>query len=236
MTDAYRGPWVMHMTWLDLAFFHWPVRVEQLRPLIPPQLAIDTFDGWAWVGVVPFRMRNVRARLTPALPWFSAFMELNVRTYVTGDRPGVWFFSLDAENPFAVRTARQLFHLPYMDARMAMRKQGELVRYGSRRTHRGEPPADLLCDYWPTGERFKAAPGSFDEFLVERYCLYAADPRRHVWRCDIRHHPWTLRPADSDLLVNTMGQQIGLDFSGRAPVQHYTDPLDVLAWAPRRIG
>ena len=76
------GPWVMAQQWLDLLFAHWPIPVETMRALVPAQLPLDTWDGSAWVGVVPFRMAGVRPRLTPAVPWLSAFPELNVRTYV----------------------------------------------------------------------------------------------------------------------------------------------------------
>jgi uncharacterized protein YqjF (DUF2071 family) len=87
----------MAMEWHDLLFMHWPLPPATLRPLIPPALKLDTFDGWAWIGIVPFEMRGVRPRLAPSLPGLSRFCELNVRTYVTaGGKPGVWFFSLDA--------------------------------------------------------------------------------------------------------------------------------------------
>src|SRR5262245_20685303 len=100
-------PWAMGMHWHDLLFAHWPVKVESLRPLVPSELAIDTFDGQAWLGVVPFRMTAVRPRICPSLPGLSAFLELNVRTYVTAEgKPGVWFFSLDAASRLAVRAAR----------------------------------------------------------------------------------------------------------------------------------
>src|SRR4051794_18976444 len=112
-----QSPWVMAMQWLDLLFMHWPVPAKALRSYIPRNLEIDTYDGTAWIGVVPFRMAGVRPRMTPALPWLSAFPELNVRTYVTiGGKPGVWFFSLDAGNPVAVEGARSLFHLNYYNA------------------------------------------------------------------------------------------------------------------------
>jgi hypothetical protein len=95
------------MRWHDLLFMHWPLRPKVLRPHIPPTLALDMFDGWAWLGVVPFRMSGVRPRYVPALPWVSAFPELNVRTYVTyGRKRGIWFVSLDAANPLAVWLAR----------------------------------------------------------------------------------------------------------------------------------
>src|SRR6185295_16469197 len=107
-----RQPWIMSMQWHDLLFMHWPVPTEALRAFIPAPLAIDTFDATAWIGVVPFRMAGVTPRGVPALPWLSAFPELNVRTYVTLDaKPGVWFFSLDAGNPIAVEAARDAFHL-----------------------------------------------------------------------------------------------------------------------------
>ena len=112
------GPWALGMTWRDLLFMHWPVDVDALRPLVPPSLSIDTFDGSAWLGVVPFDMTGVRPHFLPAVPGLSNFPEINLRTYVTAeDRPGVWFFSLDAHSRLAVRLARTTFHLPYFAPR-----------------------------------------------------------------------------------------------------------------------
>src|SRR5919202_1981641 len=99
-------PWVLAMQWHDLLFMHGPVPPALLRPLIPPALELETFDGTAWLGITPFRMAGTRPRFVPPLPWVSAFPELNVRTYVTAEgKPGVWFFSLDAGNPLAARGA-----------------------------------------------------------------------------------------------------------------------------------
>src|SRR5437764_14098290 len=111
------GPWIMTQTWHELLFAHWPIAPEKIRPLIPSVFTLDTFEGEAWVGVVPFRMSNVRPRWVPPMPGLSAFPELNVRTYVTiHGIPGVYFFSLDAGNPIAVAAARTVFHLPYFKA------------------------------------------------------------------------------------------------------------------------
>src|SRR5436305_11863950 len=123
---------------------HWPVQPAALRPLIPPPLEIDTFDGAAWIGVTPFHMMGVRPHFVPALPWLSAFPELNVRTYVTlGGKPGVYFFSLDAGNPVAVLGARTFFHLPYFTARFAIARKESAVDYRSRRIDRRGASADL---------------------------------------------------------------------------------------------
>ena len=169
----------MAQTWHDLLFAHWPLPVEELRRRVPPQLNLDTFDGSAWVGVVPFRMSGIRPRHLPAVPWLSAFLELNVRTYVTvGGLSGVYFFSLDAGNPVAVALARAIFKLPYFRARMRLSNRDGGVQYNSQRTHAGAPRAELRAWYRPTGPAFSATAGSLEWWLTERYCLYTVDRRR----------------------------------------------------------
>ena len=100
----------MHQRWAELGFLHWPVPAEALRDLVPRGLTIDTHEGQAYVGVVPFTVTGARPMLMPPLPWVSDFHEVNVRTYVhlEGTDPGVWFFSLDASNPVVVAAARAL--------------------------------------------------------------------------------------------------------------------------------
>ncbi|MDQ3247753.1 MAG: DUF2071 domain-containing protein, partial [Chloroflexota bacterium] len=148
------APWAMTQSWHDLLFAHWPVAPEMMRPLLPPQLELDIFDGAAWVGVVPFRMSGVRPRWLPALQGLSAFPELNVRTYVKSrnaahPKPGVYFFSLEAANPVAVWLARTLFKLPYFNAAMRLKDDGRTIDYTSRRTHRGALPAQFIGQYAP---------------------------------------------------------------------------------------
>src|SRR5579883_2963608 len=132
------GPWVMTQIWHELLFAHWPLAPASLRPLIPSLLDLDTFEGEAWLGVVPFRMSHVRPRGIPPIEGLSSFPELNVRTYVSArGLPGVYFFSLDAGNPVAVAIARSLFHLPYFNARMQCEQVDDAIHYTSHRTHRG---------------------------------------------------------------------------------------------------
>jgi len=232
-----QGPWALAMSWHDLLFMHWPVPEEALRPLVPPGLAVDTFDGSAWLGVVPFRMTGVRPRLLPSVPALSDFPEINLRTYVTrGGRPGVWFFSLDAHNPVAVRIARASYGLPYFDARMSSETgSGGTVRYRSERTHRGVPPARFAASYAPTGELPSSRPGSLEHFLTERYCLYSADRRGRVRRGEIHHQLWPLHGAEVEVEELDMTAQIGLKLPREEPVLHFSERLDVFAWLPKRV-
>jgi uncharacterized protein YqjF (DUF2071 family) len=229
----------MFMRWHDLLFMHWSFPPELLRPVIPAKLEPDTLEGRCWIGVVPFRMSNVRARFLPPIPGASAFPELNVRTYVIAEgKPGVWFFSLDAASRLAVRAARWSFNLPYFDARMKcvrVSTSPKMVDYQSIRTHRNAAPAEFAAQYGPIGPVFRATPGSLDHFLTERYCLYSTDRRGNVYRGDIAHEPWPLQPAETRVGRNRMFDQMGISSPGAAPVLHYAERLDVIAWRPELV-
>jgi uncharacterized protein len=230
------GPWVMAQSWHDLLFAHWPVDAAKLRALIPEKLAIDTFEGQAWLAVVPFRMSGVRLRWTPAAPWLSAFPELNVRTYVTRDgKPGVWFFSLDAGNSLAVAIARDWFHLPYFRARMRCSERDGWIEYTSERTHSRAPTAVLKGRYRPVSPSNISRPGSLEHFLTERYCLYSVDGRGRIIRGEIHHPPWPLQRAEAKFDLNTMASSIELALEP-PPLLHFAKRQDVLVWQPERVA
>jgi uncharacterized protein YqjF (DUF2071 family) len=183
-------------------------------------------------------MEDVRPRFLPGVPWLSNFPELNLRTYVTHDgKPGLWFFSLDAHNPVAVRLARASFGLPYFDARMSFGVSGEEVRYRSVRTHKRALPAMFVGRYRPVGERFDSQPGTLENFLTERYCLYSAgvNQERQVRRGDIHHVVWPLQGAEAEVEELQMTAQIGVELPETEPILHYAGRLDVVAWPPKRI-
>jgi uncharacterized protein len=226
-------PWVMTQAWHDLLFAHWRVDERLLRPHIPAAFDIDRFDGTAWLGVVPFTMRRVAPRAVPALPWLSAFAELNVRTYVSprDGKRGVFFFSLDAARLPAVLAARAMFRLPYFHASMQVSRHGEAVRYTSRRR---DGRASFAATYAPIGPAFTPARGSLEFFLTERYCLYHVDPFGRPSRLEIHHAPWDLQPARAEITQNTMADGLGVRLEG-APLVHFAARQDVVAWLPRPL-
>lgn len=230
-----KQPWVMRMTWSDLLFAHWPVEPQSVASLLPAGVTLDTRDGKAWVGVVPFLMSNVAPRFCPSVPGLSRFLELNVRTYVSvGGKPGVWFFSLDAASRVAVRVARATFNLPYMDAKMAISQDnGGTVHYQSTRTHRGEPSADYDASYSAAGGFCRAEVGSLEQWLTARYCLYSANRRGRIFRGEIDHPPWSLAPANYIEQTNTMGHAHGFSFEGE-PHLLVAKPVEVQAWMVSR--
>jgi uncharacterized protein len=228
------GPWVMTQAWTDLLFAHWPLPPDALRPLVPPQLELDTWDGQAWIGVVPFAMRRVYPRRLFPVPWISSFLELNVRTYVAfGGRPGVYFFSLDAGNSVAVALARRWYRLPYFYAQMRLRRRGDTRIFESARSHSGAAPAGLQARYRPVGPVYQSQPGTLDAWLTERYCLYTLAGGGRVYRGEIHHGLWPLQAAEAEFAVNAMLDPLGLSLPDRAlrpPVLHFSAWIDTVEW------
>jgi len=226
-----RGPWVMAQTWHDLLFAHWPVDEAQLRALIPSELELDTFDGRAWIGIVPFRMSGVRVRFTPALPWIGAFPELNLRTYVKfRGKSGVWFFALEAARKLAVDVARSWFHLPYFHARMSCTSSGEAIEYASKRIHRNAKGAEFIGKYAPIAPVERAPPGSLEHWLTERYCLFAADRRGAIYRGDIHHAPWPLQRAQARIDTCTLARAHDIELPALTPHLLFARRLAVRIW------
>ena len=222
----------MRQTWRDLAFLHWEVPVAALRALVPAALEIDTFDGRAFVGVVPFTIPRSHAPLVP-VPILPAFHELNVRTYVhrRGRHPGVWFFSLDAASRLAVAGARLGYALPYRFARMTMdvRTDGgeRRVGYESRRVAR---TAVFRGVYGPSGPVQPAAPGTLEHFLAERYLLYA-HRAGVLLRAHVEHAPYPLQAATAEVAEESVLRAAGLPATGE-PLAHYASGVDVHIYAP----
>ncbi len=187
----------MYQRWSDLLFLHWEYSAESIQATLPEGLFVDTFGGKAYLGVVPFFMQNIRPRFLPAVPGLSDFMELNLRTYVH-DRagvPGVWFYSLDANQWLAVQIARGLFHLPYEYAKMTATRTPEgRIRFASARTGAKANGKTCAFDYTPAAALPQSAPDSLEFFLTERYRLYSLAPDG-LRRGAVFHQPYPLTRA-----------------------------------------
>lgn len=213
----------MHQTWQRLLFLHWRHEPEVLQRKLPPGLWIDTFDNAAWVGVVPFFMRNIRLRGLPPIPTATNFLELNLRTYVydANGTPGVWFFSLDASSRLAVLGGRWWFGLPYWRALMSARIEpdgGEFgrVRFESLRVGAATDRASLF-EYAPAGALQEASPGSLEFFLIERYVLFSAKRSGALRQGRVFHSPYRFAAADGPGWDEHLPVLEGLPATGRPP-------------------
>ena len=226
-----KSPWVMTQRWNDLLFAHWPVPSAELTHLIPEGLVADTYDGSAWVGIVPFWMDRVRFRGLPPIPGASRFPELNLRTYVRErhtNQTGVFFFSLDAANPFAVSTARLFFHLPYYWSHMKFESTGDReIQYSSERLLTG--PANFRARYRSLGQ--PCVKGGLESFLTDRYALFTTRKAGQLARVNIHHLPWPLELAEAEFELNDLPQAHGIRLPDTKPLLQYSRELVVYIWA-----
>ncbi len=233
------------MRWTNLLFAHWPIAPSEIARLLPEGFAVDTYDGMAWAGVVPFRMEGVRLRGLPEIPGTNFFAEANLRTYVRdrmSGRQGVYFFSLDASNPLAVIAARTWYQLPYYFAQMHIQRgdntPGAWLQYTSKRLFAPKRAA-LRVRYRGAGveNRFpQSKPGTIEYFLTERYALFTGAKRGHLMGADVHHLPWALEPAEAEFEELTLPAAHSITLPGAPPLLHFSRKLEVFAWAPKAIG
>lgn len=234
LRDRPIGKPVMSQRWANLLFLHWKLDPSQLTPLLPEGLHLDLHEGEAWLGIVPFHMQRIRPSGLLPLPWLSWFLELNVRTYVHDEHgnPGVWFFSLDCEQPLAVEFARRSFHLPYEHASMRSRKSGKSIRYTCRRRSE-EKTAEYL--YHHTGTRKPAKPGTLDFFLAERYLLISSSPDGSLRYGRVHHSPYQLAPAECNPWSTLPATWNGIQLPETPPDSVlWADPVDVSIFPLRK--
>lgn len=222
--------WMMTQEWQDVLFLHWRVSAEQLQKQIPEELELDLYRGEAWIGVVLFKATGTRPRLLPPVPGTKSFHEVNVRTYVTyKGRSGVYFFSLDASSPLAVKAASFGGFLPYRLARMEYGKYGGEMRFKSRRIQQGFFPETLALSYQVSSEPIQS--NIFEQWLTERYCLWTK-PGRTLLRLDIRHQPWKLQYVTGEIRRNSMAAFLPENLHLEKPLAHYSRMKKVRFYPP----
>ncbi len=229
-------PWdrraVLRQRWNELAYFHWPYEPATVQRLLPPGMRVDTFDGAAWVGLIPFEMRDVQFGRSPPMRRLGTFIEVNVRTYVTDGlgRRSVWFFSLDVPRSAAVAVARSVFGLPYCWAHAEHSVDGDRHRYQTQRR-------------WPAGEqagadiRFRVAARipdnetcALDHFLYARWAM-VAQRRQQLSYGRVDHPRWPLHGVDAVEIDQTLIEAAGLPTPDGTPHAHYSPGVDVrIAW------
>jgi len=229
------GSPVMFQRWRDLLFLHWEISSAEIQERLPEGLTVDTFNGKAYLGVVPFFMDRVRPRFLPAVPGLSWFLELNVRTYVKAPNgePGVWFFSLDCNQAIAVEAARKFFNLPYQHATMSAKQESGLTHYQCRRKSEAE------TSNWSYGskggETKTATPGSMEEFLLERYLLFSCDRQGQLYRGQVYHPPYEFTEAKVDRFDQRPMQWDGFELNASPCSALFSSGPDVEIFSLKKV-
>ena len=227
---------MLDMVWRDICFAHWRADADRLERQLPRGVVLDRYLGEAWLSVVPFRLTAIRARFAPILPGFADVAEINLRTYVrVGGVPGIWFFSLDADGPLAVRSARLTTGLPYFNARIATHEDAAGISYASDRTARGYSAGGFAAHYRAPPVERPIDPGSLEAFLHERYRFFTRRATRIV-SGEIRHRPWSIGAITIDIARNTLGALIDHPLADKPDAAFFARKLDVRACLVRTVA
>jgi uncharacterized protein YqjF (DUF2071 family) len=230
------GRWAITQRWNDLLFAHWPLPPASIAALLPPWLEVDTFQGSAWLGVVPFWLDRIKFRGIPAILGARGFPDLNLRTYVRDQHtgtPGVYCFSFDASNLLAIAVARSFYYLPYYwaEMRFEQRTEREFSFYSRRRF--AARPVIFKARYrglGPTQKLAEMRTGTLESFLNDRSCLFSANRAGDPVRAYLHYVPWPLEEAEAEIEHNGLAAAAGLELPNQPPVLHYSRRLAVYIW------
>lgn len=226
--------WIMRQAWRNVLFLHWPVRPGILRPHIPAALEIDTFEGFAWLGIVAFTMKGIYFRGLPfsVVPSFS---EVNVRTYVTHKgKPGVLFMSLDVDDWASLNIAKRWYRLPYHPANIAVQKDGGAIHYTSVR--KAGSPLVFKGNCSPSSDVYFPNGGTLDHWLTERYCFYTTRNGKEIFYGEIHHPPWPLKKTDIQINQHTLFSPWNIEISKDMPIAHFSEGVDSLMWNGKKLN
>ena len=225
-------PWVMAMKEEDLLYIHWPVPVERLRPLVPTELEIETYEGQAWLTMIPFQMTQLHLRGLPPIPGLSTVPQVELRTYVRmKEQSGVTFLSLDANHPLITWVAGNIFQLPYLNAKVELTKRKNSIYFQCRRPASDTTPAaEFVGSYWPVGRPSQAKPGSLEYFLVERYVLFVKGLGNLIYWGAVHHLPWKIQSVEVEIETNTIPAAAGIELPETNPLLYYAAGRNVITW------
>jgi uncharacterized protein len=250
---------VMLQGWYNLTSLHWQYPAAEIQALLPHCFTVDTFDGSAWVGLIPFEMKRIRLPVGPnggiSAGRFSSFPEINVRTYIRDaqGRRAVWFFSLDIDRVAPTIIARVGYGLPYCVSKITVESTGDTVRYRSKRTwlNSYQRTSDAEIDYRNVREAAnKSVPGcdiairigdalgndqnDLHDFVSARWALGSTFARRGVW-AEVDHPPWPLFHAEVVRCDETLMQAAGLKPPRHPPIALWSPGVEVRIGRPHLL-
>ncbi|MBS4202106.1 DUF2071 domain-containing protein [Bacillus sp. FJAT-49732] len=228
--------WIMRQKWSNVFFMHWPIQPELLQPYIPSSIEVDTYDGFAWLGVIIFNIDGIYLRGFPPVSFRPAFPEINLRTYVKCDnKPGIYFLSLDVDDWTSYTLAKRWLNVPYHPAKISIQKNVDTFHYESLRMGSSNTPIVCKGSFTPQSNIFHPNSDTIDHWLSERYCFFSNDQRSNMYCLDIHHHPWPLQKADAVIKKNDLFKPFSFHLEDEKPILHFSQGVEALIWNIKKL-
>ena len=234
---------VMVQKWENLVYVHWAVDPAVVRAVLPPDLEVDTWDGKAYVGLIPFQMRGIGLPHLPPVPYLGTFPEVNVRTYVVYNGiPGVWFCSLDINRLLPTLVARSAYSLPYCFGEVHHKRRDNIVTTTVRRRWPRNNSNFASSTLTPStlievevGEPI-FEPTDLEHFLSARWGLYSATRSGKLRYAAVDHQQWPLYRASLLHLDDQLVNAAGLGTPPSEPLVMYSPGVNVRVGLPCKIS
>lgn len=227
-------PWIGKQTWNDILFCHWPISSDILETWIPSALALDLYNGTAWLGYVLFQVSDIRLRLFPKIPYFNSYIGLNVRTYVTyKGTPGIYFFNLDASKLFAVIGGKVGTLLPFRKSNMTWKKRNPDYCFIGKTETMNQQIETFDVRFRPKTNPYVLPNDCLPAWLYERYCFFI-DSKKQMYRGDIHHARWKVSDMDIQIKQNSMASFLPRTYFEQQPLIHYSSIQHAYLWPLRK--
>nr|MDH4468946.1 DUF2071 domain-containing protein [Bacteriovoracaceae bacterium] len=207
--------WSIKQTWNDVVFINYFIDPKDLKALVPFEL--DLFEGKAVLSIVPFKMTGIRFPFFFGIPVLNSLWELNLRTYViVNGKPGIYFFTLEANSSPGVWIGRTIFELPYIKSKLKASVSDTKYFF---KHDRGEFHFQLEGNILE-----KKVNMSFDRWCVERYSFFLKNKKGQIYEGVAKHEPWTL----SNFKITNMKDQLFFSFLGK---KNFFNEQDIVSTA-----
>ncbi len=179
--------------WENLIMANYAVDPQVLKPYVPNGVALDLYDGLAYVSLVGFMFRNTRLFGVP-VPFMGTFEEINLRFYVkrTGGanvKRGVVFINETVPYKIVAWLANKLYkeHYTAIPTRhqVSFDEFARKIRYEWKINERWNHLAVVALP-----EKLKMQPGSIEEFIFEHYYGYTKTDEINSLEYKVNHERW----------------------------------------------
>ncbi|MEO8762594.1 MAG: DUF2071 domain-containing protein [Bacteroidia bacterium] len=201
--------------WENIIMANYVVPPHVLYPYLPNGVALDLYQGNAYVSLVGFIFKNTKLFQIP-IPWLGTFEEINLRFYVTRKvgnetKRGVVFINETVPYKIVAWLANKLYkeHYTVISTQHNWNINSQVKRISYRwllNNNWNDIYVDALTEKTPI------INGSFEEFIFEHYYGYTKINNTTTEEYRINHPRWMINKVNGYATNCDFSNMYGNDF------------------------